>query len=91
MRCVRPDLSCDLLKQIYNGTFTVTGDYFNAKVTYMCNKGFFISGPKERVCQGDGSWSSSSPVCTKYGKNLIFIIFFFEIKKISFLSNPIMC
>lgn len=46
------DLSCDLLKKIDNGTFSVTGDFFNAKVTYTCDKGFFLSGLKERICQG---------------------------------------
>lgn len=65
------DLTCDILKQIDNGTFTITSpntNGFSARVAYTCDKGFFISGPKERVCQGDGSWSGSPAVCTLHAE-----------------------
>ncbi|XP_022235401.1 uncharacterized protein LOC111083286, partial [Limulus polyphemus] len=64
--CVRPDLTCDLLGDIENGKIQrphVEG--FGVKVIYSCNEGFVMSGPRERRCQGDGSWSDRAPVCIK--------------------------
>ena len=64
--CVRPDLNCDELLPITAGYFQVSGDYFGARVTYSCNDGFFMSGSRERVCQGDGTWSDQAPSCSKH-------------------------
>ncbi|XP_023215884.1 protein lev-9-like isoform X4 [Centruroides sculpturatus] len=63
--CVRPDLHCDELTAIENGQFKVTGDHFGARVHYTCDEAFWMSGSKERVCQGDGSWSDRSPECRR--------------------------
>ncbi|XP_023215811.1 protein lev-9-like [Centruroides sculpturatus] len=65
--CVRPDLHCDELTAIENGQFKVTGDHFGARVHYTCDEAFWMSGSKERVCQGDGSWSDRSPECRRKG------------------------
>ncbi|GFQ77978.1 protein lev-9 [Trichonephila clavata] len=46
-----------------NGNYKVTGDHFGARVMYSCDDGYWMSGPKERACQGDGSWSERSPEC----------------------------
>ncbi|XP_075524809.1 complement receptor type 2-like isoform X6 [Dermacentor variabilis] len=35
----------------------------NAKIRYRCDAGYTLVGVAERVCQGDGSWSNSEPVC----------------------------
>ncbi|XP_075729626.1 complement receptor type 2-like isoform X1 [Rhipicephalus microplus] len=35
----------------------------NAKVQYRCNVGYTLMGPTERICQPDGSWSGTEPVC----------------------------
>ncbi|XP_076316028.1 protein lev-9-like isoform X3 [Tachypleus tridentatus] len=64
--CVRPDLKCDYLEDIENGIIRrpeIEG--FGAKVTYRCDEGFVMSGPRERRCQGDGSWSDKAPACRK--------------------------
>lgn len=61
------DLNCDELPKANNGQFKVSGDYFGARVTYTCDDGFYMSGPRERVCQGDGSWSDQPPDCKKEG------------------------
>lgn len=63
-----PDLNCDEMTSVKDGSYDVSGDYFGARVIYSCNEGFFMSGPKERVCQGDGSWSDSAPTCKEKGK-----------------------
>ncbi|GBM03054.1 Protein lev-9 [Araneus ventricosus] len=57
------DLHCADLGVMENGNYKVTGDHFGARVMYSCDDGFWMSGPKERVCQGDGSWSERSPEC----------------------------
>ncbi|XP_022235268.1 protein lev-9-like, partial [Limulus polyphemus] len=59
-------LKCDYLEDIENGLIRrpeIEG--FGAKVTYSCNEGFVMSGPRERRCQGDGSWSDKAPACRK--------------------------
>ena len=61
------DLHCAELGPMDNGVFKVTGDHFGARVTYTCNEGYWMSGPKERVCQGDASWSEHSPECKQKG------------------------
>lgn len=53
---------------VKNGEFKVSGNHFGARVSYTCLDGFYMSGPRERVCQGDGSWSDQPPVCRKEGK-----------------------
>lgn len=63
--CVRPDLNCDELETVENGEFRVSGDYFGARVYYECQENFWMSGPKERMCQGDGRWSAAAPECKK--------------------------
>ncbi|XP_075734978.1 sushi, von Willebrand factor type A, EGF and pentraxin domain-containing protein 1 isoform X1 [Rhipicephalus microplus] len=63
--CVRPDLNCDELEPLENGQFRVSGDYFGARVYYECADNFWMSGPKERMCQGDGGWSGRAPECKK--------------------------
>ena len=54
------------------GSFQVSGDYFGARVTYSCEDGFFMSGTRERVCQGDGTWSDQPPTCKKEGKYRVY-------------------
>ncbi|RWS13910.1 Sushi: von Willebrand factor type A: EGF and pentraxin domain-containing protein 1-like protein, partial [Dinothrombium tinctorium] len=58
-------LNCDELPAVQNGGFKISGDYFGARATYTCDEGFYMSGPRERVCQGDGSWSDQPPECRK--------------------------
>uniref|UniRef100_A0A1S4LTX8 C4b-binding protein beta chain, putative n=1 Tax=Ixodes scapularis TaxID=6945 RepID=A0A1S4LTX8_IXOSC len=58
-------MNCDELQPLENGQFRVSGDYFGARVYYECDDNFWMSGPKERMCQGDGRWSSRAPECKK--------------------------
>ncbi|XP_023218660.1 sushi, von Willebrand factor type A, EGF and pentraxin domain-containing protein 1-like isoform X2 [Centruroides sculpturatus] len=65
--CVRPDLHCEELPQPENGQVKVTGDHFGARAVYTCDEDYYISGPKDRVCQGDGTWSDHEPICKEKG------------------------
>lgn len=96
------DLHCAELGPMDNGVFKVTGDHFGARVTYTCNDGYWMSGPKERVCQGDASWSEHAPECKQKGTNshtyslslmyhLIFKKFVFQKKFSSFCYAPKRC
>lgn len=64
----------------------MNGNFFGARVTYNCNEGFIMSGIKERVCQGDSSWSDTSPQCKKQGEIIDVINHFFNI----FISHSFM-
>ena len=33
--------------------------------TYTCNTGYQLHGASSRTCQSDGTWSDSSPTCTR--------------------------
>ncbi len=61
------DLNCNELEPIENGQFKLNGNFFGALVTYTCNEEFYMSGSRERVCQGDASWSNDPPECKKKG------------------------
>lgn len=57
------DLNCDELAEPSNGRIVVNDNYFNSHVTYECDPGYYMFGPKERICQGDSSWSENPPEC----------------------------
>ncbi|XP_055934154.1 sushi, von Willebrand factor type A, EGF and pentraxin domain-containing protein 1-like isoform X3 [Argiope bruennichi] len=61
--CVRPDLHCEELPTPENGAIKVTGEMFGDKATYTCREGYWLSGARERVCQGDATWSGKQPEC----------------------------
>ncbi|XP_022257368.1 protein lev-9-like, partial [Limulus polyphemus] len=59
------DLQCESLEPIAHGQPEATGNIFGSKVTYKCYSGYWMSGSRQRVCQGDGSWSGKTPACKK--------------------------
>ena len=47
-----------------NGHLQLTaGTKLNSVVRYSCVVGYVFTGAKERICQADGTWSSSLPSC----------------------------
>ncbi|XP_054925131.1 P-selectin-like isoform X2 [Dermacentor andersoni] len=56
--CPRPGSIVNGAVDVPPGTLGV-----NAKIRYRCDAGYTLVGVAERVCQGDGSWSNSEPVC----------------------------
>ena len=60
---------CESLKPIFNGKYEINPyNTFSAHARYTCNEGYILSGQPERVCQGDGYWSSEPPTCETEGK-----------------------
>lgn len=37
--------------------------HFGARVTFRCDPGFALLGPRSAICRLDGSWSTSAPQC----------------------------
>ena len=35
--------------------------------TYTCDSGYQLTGDSTRICQSDGTWSSSAPTSQRYG------------------------
>ncbi|KAF8781561.1 Protein lev-9 like protein [Argiope bruennichi] len=57
------NLHCEELPTPENGAIKVTGEMFGDKATYTCREGYWLSGARERVCQGDATWSGKQPEC----------------------------
>ena len=36
---------------------------FEDVIEYLCKEGFYLSGEEESVCQSNGNWSHSPPIC----------------------------
>ncbi|XP_054709581.1 sushi, von Willebrand factor type A, EGF and pentraxin domain-containing protein 1-like [Uloborus diversus] len=68
--CVRPDLHCEELSPPEFGTVKVTGECFGTRAIYSCEEGYYLSGPRERVCQGDAKWSGHKPECKVKGVSM---------------------
>ncbi len=61
--------SCSKVEEFPNGrTFYNPDNYFGGYLIYECDPGYTLVGDNYRVCEGDGWWSGTSPVCTKDGK-----------------------
>ena len=66
-------------------------NFFHSKLIYECDPGFIMSGTgRERICQGDGSWSGWPPQCKTRRMYSFFFscgIFFPILRNFSFFSN----
>ena len=56
-------VQCPELPLPDNGALVYSGFSFSSTVLYMCNEGYESSGPIERVCQLDSTWSGEAPTC----------------------------
>ncbi|XP_035774232.1 sushi, von Willebrand factor type A, EGF and pentraxin domain-containing protein 1-like [Anopheles albimanus] len=63
MSCIKPDRECPDLPQPSLGTVTLSGKHFGSRATYTCPHGYHVVGLQSRLCQADGSWAGSEPVC----------------------------
>ncbi|XP_063401402.1 sushi, von Willebrand factor type A, EGF and pentraxin domain-containing protein 1-like [Mytilus trossulus] len=57
-------ISCPLLTAPNNGQLSTTGQTYRNNATYYCNDGYTIDGERLRICQSNGTWSGSSPICS---------------------------
>ena len=58
-------VSCGSLDDPINGRVTTTGTTYQGTATYTCDTGYTRSGDQTRVCQANGDWSGSEPVCNR--------------------------
>ena len=71
--CIFP-APCPELLPLANGLVLVTMNPVEGDIAiYECFSGFFLVGTAARVCQSDGTWSSSAPVCEEIICTWIFI------------------
>ncbi|XP_053408096.1 sushi, von Willebrand factor type A, EGF and pentraxin domain-containing protein 1-like [Mercenaria mercenaria] len=54
---------CGGLSSPDNGLVSASQTTFGQVATYTCAEGYSLSGTSSRICQPDGSWSSSPPLC----------------------------
>lgn len=61
-RCI--DVDCgNPSVSVFGSVSTPNGTSYRAKSYYNCSLGYYLSGPRERTCQYDGSWSDQEPDC----------------------------
>ena len=59
-------VDCGSLDAPSNGAVdTSSGTTFMMTATYTCNTGYTRSGGQTRICQANGDWSGSEPVCNR--------------------------
>ncbi|XP_064386252.1 CUB and sushi domain-containing protein 2-like isoform X2 [Halichondria panicea] len=63
-------VSCGSLDDPTNGRVMTTGTTLSNIATYTCNTGYTRSVDQTRVCQANGDWSGSEPVCNLICPNL---------------------
>ena len=64
-------VTCPVLSNPPNGVVQhSSGVEYLSTAQYTCNTGFTrSSGDMERMCQSDGTWSGSEPVCIRESNN----------------------
>ena len=77
---------CEKILDPYYGEALCNGDIVGRKCQFTCYEGFKLSGPRERICQANRTWSGKNTKCLRKFKKLsIVFLFFFRHLKISFL------
>ena len=56
---------CPELTNPANGSVLTHDNTQDSTATYTCNTGYQLTGNSTRTCQFDGTWSGSSPTCTR--------------------------
>ena len=56
---------CGGLNSPINGRVSISDNTVGGIATYTCNSGYSLSGSGTRICQNDGSWSGSTPTCSR--------------------------
>ncbi|KAH3700406.1 hypothetical protein DPMN_075382 [Dreissena polymorpha] len=50
-----------------NGRVTLNSTVRGSRASYSCSPGYFLSGPANRTCQLDNTWSGTTPICNIVG------------------------
>ncbi|XP_052500473.1 sushi, von Willebrand factor type A, EGF and pentraxin domain-containing protein 1 [Budorcas taxicolor] len=56
-------IECPKPKEILNGKFSYTKLHYGQTVTYSCDRGFRLEGPKALTCLETGDWDVDVPSC----------------------------
>uniref|UniRef100_A0A8C4N059 Sushi, von Willebrand factor type A, EGF and pentraxin domain-containing protein 1 n=1 Tax=Equus asinus asinus TaxID=83772 RepID=A0A8C4N059_EQUAS len=56
-------IECPKPKKILNGKFTYTNLHYGQTITYSCDRGFRLEGPKALTCLETGNWDVDVPSC----------------------------
>ena len=56
-------VDCGELSHPISGTVSLANTVHNSIATYTCEPGNSLVGNRTRVCQDDGLWSGSAPIC----------------------------
>ncbi|MBZ3871168.1 Sushi, von Willebrand factor type A, EGF and pentraxin domain-containing protein 1 [Sciurus carolinensis] len=56
-------IECPKPSEISNGKFTYTNLHYGQTVTYSCDRGFQLEGPKALTCLETGDWDVHAPSC----------------------------
>ncbi|XP_063695198.1 sushi, von Willebrand factor type A, EGF and pentraxin domain-containing protein 1-like isoform X2 [Bolinopsis microptera] len=62
---VAPDIQCGEPDIPTNGSLIGEDSGFDALVTYQCDLGYKLIGTETSMCQSNGSWSGSVPICQR--------------------------
>ena len=62
-------VSCGNLSSPVDGEVSADGNTFGSQANYSCSEGYVLNGNSTRMCQSDGQWSGSEPLCE--GQNLL--------------------
>ncbi|KAK2167896.1 hypothetical protein NP493_1251g00022 [Ridgeia piscesae] len=61
--CTR--VSCGYLSDPTHGDVSMSGHRYGDSASYSCYSGYTLSGRSRRTCTSHGSWSGSTPSCTR--------------------------
>ncbi|XP_077968902.1 uncharacterized protein LOC120344328 isoform X1 [Styela clava] len=68
MSCFNPDAECPPLENPRNGYVVVGKVTYGSVVKYVCNEGYTLVGPDERVCTSSRKWSGLEPACVDFSE-----------------------
>ncbi|PAV80690.1 hypothetical protein WR25_03301 [Diploscapter pachys] len=62
--CDGESSTCHPLPELEHGSIRTSGELrFGSNAEYACEKGYVLTGPSQRRCQGNREWSGAHPVC----------------------------
>lgn len=74
LTCTITAAECPNLDNIDNGQVSSPSNLENSVATYTCNTDYSLLTDSTRMCQSDGTWSGSTPICTLITGNYTIVI-----------------
>lgn len=56
---------CHPLAPLYHGYYELVPDLLTETVEFFCNHSYVLSGSAQRMCQPNGTWTGTQPICIK--------------------------